>query len=268
MLKKYFFLFIVFWSIFSCTDSEYVDFNSENNSITPEILYIEAMNKFENKEYDLALEKFEKLEKIFPLSNEAVQSQIMSAFIDYIKLNYNDAIYKFNRISVKYPSHKNLDYVYYMKAICYYEKISNEELDGSNNINALENFKQVLNRFPNSKYAKDSQQKIILVQSNIAAKHMSIGRFYQENDKYIAALNRFKIVVDDFSVTKFTPEALHRMVEIYYKLGMEEEAINTAAVIGYNYPESEWYKHSYNLLEKKEKNLRLLDKIKKYFNEE
>ena len=87
----------------------------------------------------------------------------MSAFVDYIRLNYEDAIYKFNRILIKYPSHKNLDYIYYMKAVCYYEKISHEELDGSNNINALENFEQVINRFPDSKYTKDSQQKIILV---------------------------------------------------------------------------------------------------------
>ena len=94
---------------------------------------------------------------------------------------------------------------------------------------------------------------------------MSIGRFYQENDKFIAALNRFKIVVDDFSVTKFTPEAIHRMVEIYYKLGLKSEAITTASVIGYNYPESEWYEHSYNLLEEKEKNLKLLDKVKNLF---
>ena len=132
-------------------------------------------------------------------------------------------------------------------------------------LTSLKNFEQVLNRFPDSKYARDSQQKIILVKSNIAAKHMSIGRFYQENDKYIAALNRFKIVVNDFSVTKFTPEALHRMVEIYYKLGMKEEAINTAAVIGHNYPESKWYEHSYNLLIEKEKDLKLIDKIKNLF---
>jgi len=265
MSKKYLLLLFILWSLFSCTNKNNEEINSENISINPEILYIDAMNNFETKEYDLALEKFEKLEKLFPLSNEAVQSQIMSAFIDYIRLNYDDAVYKFNRILRKYPSHKNLDYVYYMKAMCYYEKISNEELDGSNNIKALENFNQVINRFPNSKYARDSQQKIILVKSNIAAKHMSIGRFYQENDKFLAALNRFKIVVSDYSVTKFTPEALHRMVEIYYKLGMRKEAINTAAVIGHNYPESKWYEHSYNLLKEKEKDLKLIDKIKNLF---
>ena len=265
MSKKYLLFLFIFWSVFSCTNTNNEEINTENISINPEVLYIDAMKNFDAKEYDLALEKFEKLEKIFPLSNEAVQSQIMSAFIDYMRLNYEDAIYKFNRILKKYPSHKNLDYVYYMKAICYYEKISDEQLDGSFNINALENFEQVLNRFPDSKYAKDSQQKIILVKSNIAAKHMSIGRFYQEHDKYIAALNRYKIVVNDFSVTKFTPEALHRMVEIYYKLGMRKEAINTAAVIGHNYPESKWYEHSYNLLKEKEKDLKLIDKIKNLF---
>ena len=166
MSKKYFFLLFIFWSLFNCTNTNNSEINYKNTSINPEILYIDAMNNFETKEYDLALEKFEKLEKIFPLSNEAVQSQIMSAFIDYIRLYYDDAIYKFNRILSKYPSHKNLDYVYYMKAICYYEKISHEDLDGSNNLNALENFQQVLNRFPESKYARDSQQKIKLAKSN------------------------------------------------------------------------------------------------------
>ena len=137
-----------------------------------------------------------------------------------------------------------------MKAICSYEQITHHGLDGSYNEIALKDFNQVIKRFPESQYAKDSRQKIILVKSNQAAKHMDIGRFYLKEKKYTAALNRFKIVIEDFSMTKFTPEALHRMVEIYYFLGMNEESNKTASILGHNYPDSEWYKHSYNLIKK------------------
>ena len=114
-------------------------------------------------------------------------------------------------------------------------------------------------------YAKDAELKIILVKQNIAAKHMDIGRFYLKNQKYIAAINRFKIVIEDYSETKFTPEALYRLVEIYYKIGMDEDAIKTAAVIAHNYPESKWYGLSYKLVGPKNKNTNILDKIKNLF---
>tara|TARA_Y100001970_G_C13838990_1_gene653523 strand:- start:274 stop:732 length:459 start_codon:yes stop_codon:yes gene_type:complete len=152
-----------------------------------------------------------------------------------------------------------------MKAMCYYEQITHEGLDGENNILALNNLNEVIKRFPDSDYAKDSQQKIVLVKSNIAAKHMNIARYYQKKDKYTAALNRYKIVIDEFSITKFTPEALYRMTEIYYTIGMLEEAKNTASVIGYNYPDSKWYKLSYNLLSEDNDEKGIVNKIKNLF---
>ena len=181
-------------------------------------------------------------------------------------MDYNNAILNFKKIINKYPSHKDLDYVYYMIAMCNYEQLQNESLDGYFNDLALEAFDQVINRFPDSRYAKDSRQKIILVNSNIAAKHMEIGRFYLNNSKYIAALNRFKIVVNEFSNTKFTPEALHRMVEAYYAIGMYEDSYNTAALLGYNYPDSKWYKLSYNLVEQVDVEETFLKKIRNFFN--
>ena len=155
-----------------------------------------------------------------------------------------------------------------MRALCYYEQISHEGLDGEFNTLALNSLTQVINRFPNSKYSKDSIQKIILVKSNIAAKHMTIGRFYQKNKKFTAALNRYKTVVDNFSETKFTPEALYRISEIYFSIGMVEEASKTAAIIGYNYPESEWYLFGYkNLVPENTQNI-FTNKIIKYFKNE
>ena len=181
-------------------------------------------------------------------------------------MDYDNAILNFKKITNRYPSHKDLDYVYYMIALSNYEQLQDESLDGYFNDLTLEAFNQVIKRFPKSKYAKDSRQKIILVNSNKAAKHMEIGRFYLNNKKYIAALNRFKIVVDEFSVTKFTPEALHRMVEAYYEMGMYEESYNTAALLGYNYPDSKWYKLSYNLVKQIDDEKSFFKKIRNLFD--
>ena len=152
-----------------------------------------------------------------------------------------------------------------MKAVCYYEQIENPELDGQNNDLALQSFKETINYFPNSKYARDSEQKIILINENIAAKHMDIALFYLNQKKYLAAMNRYQKVIDNHSKSKFTPEALHRLVEIYYSLGMIEDAKKTASVIGYNYPDSKWYKFSYELIEGKENNINENEK-KSFFN--
>ena len=265
MIKKISITLIIMLFLISCSSNkETKDTVSINSS--PEILYIEAMAIFKNNDFEGALIKFKEIESKYPLSNEAVQSQIMSGFIDYLSMEYESAIFKYNRVMQKYPSHKNIDYVFYIKAMCYFEQISHEELDSNNNRKALENFEQVILRFPESDYAKDSKLKIILVKENIAAKHMDVGRFYMKNDKYIAAMNRFKIVIEEFAQTKFTPEALFRLVEIYYKLGMIEEANKTAAVIAYNYPDSKWYQYSYNILgieKNNDETQNLFNKVKK-----
>ena len=178
-----FFIICIFVPFFiSCSNnSSKNNVNSKNIIIdSPELQYVEAMSKFDNRQFEEAITIFANIERIYPLTNESIQSQIMLAFIDYIKLDYDSAIIKYTRIINKYPSLKNIDYVYYMRALCYYEQISHESLDGEYNTLALNNLNQVINRFPNSQYAKDSLQKIILVKSNIAAKHMTIARFYQK----------------------------------------------------------------------------------------
>ena len=240
------FFFIFIGLNISCSQNNQ---NVKNTSSkTPENLYALAMQDLEKENYEKAKVLFDEIEFNFPLSNEAIQSQIMIAFIEYAQMNYDEAIFKLNRIINRYPSHKNIDYAYYMKAICYFEQIENEYLDGSYNTEALENFNQVINRFPESKYARDSEQKIILIKENIAAKHMDVALFYLKQKKYLAAMKRYKKVIDDHSESKFTPEALHRLVEIYYSLGMIEDAKKTASVIGYNYPDSKWYRYSYELV--------------------
>ncbi|MFL2543930.1 MAG: outer membrane protein assembly factor BamD [Alphaproteobacteria bacterium] len=267
MILKRFSLLLCFLAIFNCSSNSNKDGKTlTNNQETSDLMYLDAMNKFNSNQLDEAIIIFEEIERLYPLSNEAIQSQIMSGFIDYINLEYDNAIYKFTKIINKYPSLKNIDYVYYMKALCYYEQISHEGLDGKNNFLALENLQQLIIRFPSSKYSKDARQKIVLVNSNIAAKHMNIGKFYQKKAKYTAALSRYKIVIDNFSNTKFTSEALYRTTEIYMTLGLKEEASNTASVLGYNYPKSKWYELSYNLINKN-KSKSFLEKLNFLNNE-
>ena len=268
MIKKFICLILLYLCI-SCSSnnsSSNKDLN-QNLSNDPESFYQLAKISFDNQNFELASQQFKEIKRLFPLSNEAVQSEIMIAFIHYVLMDYDNAIINYKRIIKRYPSHKDLDYIYYMIAICNYEQLQNEALDGYYNDLALNAFDQVIRRFPESKYATDSRQKIILVKSNIAAKNMEIGRFYLNNKKFIAALNRFKVVVSEYSFTKFTPEALHRMVETYYEMGMFEESYNTAVILGYNYPETKWYEYSYNLVKQIDAEETFLKKIKNFFNE-
>ena len=244
------FLFLLISYLTGCSNTA----KKTTESVTtrnPEIVYSEALNEFESENYNLAFEKFHEIELKFPLSNEAIQSQIMMAFIEYINLEYDSAILKLEKIIKRYPSYKDIDYAYYMIALCYYERIENPDLDGKFNVLALQNFQELINYFPDSKYTKDSKQKIILIKENIAAKHMNVGLFYLNRKNYLAALKRYQKVIDNHFQSKYTPEALHRLVEIYSSLEMTEEAKKTASVLGYNYPKSKWYKYSYNLVEEK-----------------
>ena len=248
-----------------CSSSKKIGTDDSISLRNPEEIYISGMSFFDNQEFLTAEEEFKSLQKLYPLSNESIQSEIMVGFIKYLQMDYDSSISKFQKFIQKYPSHNDLDYVYYMIAINNYEQITHFELDGQFNEIALESFNQVITRFPESEYTKDSLQKIILIKSNKAAKHMDIGRFYLKEKKYTAALNRFKIVVQEYSMTKFTPEALHRMVEAYYEMGMMQESIEMASVLGHNYPDTKWYRYSYNLIKKINNNNSILDKLTKIF---
>ena len=246
-LKIFLYISIINITVLSCSNN-----NKElsNNAIeqSPRELYQIAMINLDQNNYEEATLKFKEVIFKYPLSNEGVQSEIMLGFIDYLALNYDDAIYKFNRIIKIYPSHKNIDYVYYMRAISYFEQISGENFDGESNREAKKNFQELLNRFPESEYAKDSRQKLIFINENIAAKDMEVAIFYLKQKQYLAALGRYNKVIEIYPKSKFIPEALYRLVEIYTILGMKEEAENAASVIVYNYPKSKWYEDSYSLI--------------------
>ena len=249
MLKKIIIITVVPFIFFisSCAKKN-EGITEGKNKNNPDLLYKVAMLELNNENYAEAKSIFKELQLNYPLSNEAIQSKIMFAFIEYLEMNYEVAIFKFDQILNNYPSHKNIDYVYYMKAMCFYEQIENESLDGNYNEKALESFNQIINRFPTSKYSRESEQKIILIKENIAAKHMSIALFYLNQKKYSASINRYQKIVELYSTSKFTPEALYRLIEIYYSLGIIDDAEKTLAVMSYNYPKSKWTKHGYNLL--------------------
>ena len=246
-LKIFLYITLINITILSCSNN-----NKElsNNAIeqSPRELYQIAMINLDQKNYEEASLIFKKIIYKYPLSNEGVQSEIMLGFVDYLNMNYDDAIYKFNKIIKIYPSHKNIDYAYYMRAVSYFEQISGENFDGRSNREAKKNFQELLNRFPSSEYAKDSTQKLIFINENIAAKDMEVAIFYLKQKQYLAALGRYNKVIEEYPKSKFIPEALYRLVEIYTILGMEEEAEKAAAVIVYNYPQSQWYEDSYNLI--------------------
>ena len=267
MKKLKIFLCIIFINIviLSCSNND-EELKNKAIELSSRELYQIAMNDLDQRNYEKATLKFKEIIYKYPLSNEGVQSEIMLGFIDYIGLNYDEAIYKFNRIIKIYPSHKNIDYVYYMRAVSYFEQISGENFDGRNNIEAKKNFQELLNRFPDSEYAKDSRQKLIFINENIAAKDMEVAIFYLNQKQYLAALGRYNKVIEKYPKSKFIPEALYRLVEIYTILGMEEEAEKAASVIVYNYPKSVWYEESYNLINEEYYKKNKVTLRKKIFN--
>ncbi len=213
-----------------------------------EQLYNRALNELYLKNYEESARLFDEVERQHPYSAWASKAQLMAAFAQYQDSKYDDAINTLDRFIQLHPGHKDIAYAYYLRGISYYEQISDVERDQKMTRLALANLDEVSRRFPDSKYARDSRFKMDLTRDHLAGKHMSIGRFYLSGGEYLAAINRFRIVIKNFQTTTHVPEALHRLVEAYLALGVVDEAQANAAVLGYNYPGSEWYADSYALL--------------------
>jgi outer membrane protein assembly factor BamD len=213
-----------------------------------EQLYNHALNELYLKNYEESARLFDEVERQHPYSAWASKAQLMAAFAQYQDSKYDDAINTLDRFIQLHPGHKDIAYAYYLRGISYYEQISDVERDQKMTRLALANLDEVSRRFPDSKYARDSRFKMDLTRDHLAGKHMSIGRFYLSGGEYLAAINRFRIVIKNFQTTAHVPEALHRLVEAYLAIGVVDEAQANAAVLGYNYPGSEWYADSYALL--------------------
>lgn len=198
--------------------------------------------------YGAAASNFDEVERQHPYSVWAPRAQLMSAFAHYQADDYDEAINALDRFIQLHPGHPDIGYAYYLKAISYYEQIADVERDQAMTRRAASALEEVVARFPDSNYARDAQLKLDLAEDHMAGQHMSIGRYYQRQGEHLAAINRFQIVVRDYQTTTQVPEALHRLVESNLALGINDEAQATAAVLGHNYPGSDWYLDSYALL--------------------
>ena len=231
----------------SCSKKEIQKSVITEKSLELQVLeaYQEGMKSLEGGDVLYAAKKFNQAEILFPQSEWAPKSSLMASYAYYVQNYYTDAISELNRFIKIYKQDKNLDYAYYLLAICHYEQIVDETKDLQSIIKAQKYFKIVSINYPNTEYALDSEFKLDLIDDILAAKEMYVGRYYLDKKKWISAINRFRNVVDNYETTAFTQEALHRLVEVHYILGLVDEAEKYAKLLGYNYKSSEWYENSY-----------------------
>ncbi|MBM3572785.1 MAG: outer membrane protein assembly factor BamD [Alphaproteobacteria bacterium] len=234
-------LALALWGCSSSNDLPYVERPVED-------IYNEAVDTISERRYFKASQLFEEVERQHPYSAWATKAQLMAAYAHYQNNNYDQALIAVNRFIELHPSNRDVGYAYYLKALCYYERITDVGRDQKMTDDALNALQEVVRRFPESRYARDARLKIDLTRDHLAGKEMEIGRFYLRRGQYLAAINRFRRVVEEFQTTSHVPEALHRLTEAYLALGVRDEAVAAAAVLGHNYPGSDWYQDSYAML--------------------
>lgn len=212
-------------------------------------LYNKGMESLQKGNYKAAAAAFDEVERQHPYSVWATKGQLMAAYSYYEDGEYDEAVGALDRFIQLHPSNRDVAYAYYLKGLCYYERISDVSRDQSFTDSAMHALQEVVDRFPDSDYARDAKLKVDLARDHLAGKEMAVGRYYLNQRHYLAAINRFKTVVDNYQTTSHLPEALHRLGESYAALGLVDEAQRTAAVLGHNYPGNEWYVDTYALVE-------------------
>ena len=281
-MKSIIFLFYILLLFNSCSKDLKKETTIKQKSLDLQVreAYLEGMRALEEQDVLYAARKFNEVEILFPQSDLAPKSLLMAAYSYYVQDYYDDCIAELERYLKVYPKHKNKDYAYYLLAISHYEQIVDEKKDLLSILKAKKHFEYILKNYPNTEYSIDASFKIELINDILAAKEMYLGRYYVDKKKWIPAINRFKNVVNDYETTIYIEEALYRLVEVYYLLGLKEESKKYANLLGYNYQSSEWYENSYILFDKKykknnlkkikllqkEKNNNILQKIKSIFN--
>ncbi|MGE0736658.1 MAG: outer membrane protein assembly factor BamD [Alphaproteobacteria bacterium] len=218
---------------------------------TVEELYNAGQDNLLQEKYKDAAKFFEEVDRQHPFSVWATRAQLMAGFAYYKDRNYDAAIVSVDRFIRLHPSHRDIAYAYYLKGLAHFDQVRDVKRDTSSALRAQETFDELVKRFPNTQYTRDAQQKIDLLKDHMAGSEMYIGRYYQSRGLYLGAINRYRTIVDKYQTTSMVPEALHRLAECYTALGLKDEAQRTAAVLGYNYPASEWYIESYELVENK-----------------
>jgi outer membrane protein assembly factor BamD len=269
-------IFLLFLSSCSKDEKEVSLIKETRQDLEMLSTYDEAYEALERGDPYFAAKKFLEAELLFPQSDWAPRSALMASYAYYMQNYYAEAIFNLERFLKTYPSNENLAYAHYLIGMCYYETIEDEKRDSAPLFKAKNKFDYVVESFPNTDFAIDAKFKIGLIQDVLASKEMYLGRHYVKKQKWIAAINRFKNVIEDYDQTVFVEEALHRLVEINYKLGLLEESQKYASVIGYNYLSSDWYKKSYKIFNKdysvqlekpiKKDKKGVIDKFKKLFD--
>ena len=254
MIKNLLILLLSIFLLFSCSKknnkSVIAEPTDEEKAIS---VYAEAVEALKKGDAFYAGKKFKEVEGLIPQGEWATKASLMASYSDYNRNAYSSAIFNLERHINNYPADKNIPYAHYLIAMCYYEQILDEKKDLKPLLQSKKKFEFIIQTYPDTDYAIDGRYKLDLIVDQLAAKEMSIARFYMKTEKWIPALNRLKIVVDEYDETVFIEEALHRLVEIYYKLGLVEESKQAAAILGYNYKSSEWYSRSYKVFNKKYK---------------
>jgi outer membrane protein assembly factor BamD len=273
--RNYFHFFLIILLCLSCSKKEIE--KSKINEVNLESQMIEAyeegLKELKAGDVIYAAKKFNEAEILFPQSEYAPKSALMAAYSYYSQNYYGDAIAELIRFLRIYPNHKDIAYAEYLLGLCYYEQIIDEKKDLQSIVNAKKTFRNLISKYPDSEFATDATFKIDLINEVQAGKEMFIGRYYFDKKKWIPAINRFRIVVDNYETTIYVEEAIHRLVEIYYILGIETEAKKYANLLGYNYQSSQWYEKSFIVFNKnykikniKKENNPILEKFKSLFN--
>ena len=268
MIKFKFSIFVIIvFLISACTKDPEKILNIKKTSQDLEmvVVYNEAYDFLNNKDPYNAAKKFLEAELLYPQSIWAPRAALMASYSFYLQNYYSEALSNLNRYLKTYPNDKNLSYAHYLIAMCQYEMIEDEKRDIGPLLEAKKKFSYILKNYPNTDFALDAKFKLDFIEDILASKEMYLGRHYQKKGKWIAAINRFKYVIEEYEQTIFVEEALHRLVEINYKIGLNEESQKYASLLGYNYLSSQWYKKSYKIFNKnfKEKTPKKLKKEKK-----
>ena len=265
MNKLYILFVIITIFVFGCSKKEPEVSTIKESSQELEMIssYNEAYKALIKGDPYFAAKKFLEAEILYPQSLWASRSALMASYSYYMQNFYTESISNLERYLKTYPNDKNLPYAHYLMAMCYYESIIDEKRDSGAIVKAKDKFNFVVKNYPSSEFALDASFKLDLIQDILASKEMYIGRHYIKKGKWIAAINRFKTVATDYDQTVFIEEALHRLVEIYYKIGLEIESRKYAVLLGYNYPESKWYENTYKVHKKDYKVLEIKKENKK-----
>ena len=245
-------ILIVFFNFTSCTKKDEKISIVEEKSLEMQMIdaYNEGLEELNKNDVIYAAKKFNEAELLYPQSIWAPRAALMAAYAYFSQLYYDDTIVELEKFLQKYKNHPRRDYAYYLLALSHYNLIIDETKDLEEILKAKQYFKLIIKNYPNTEFAIDSEFKLELIEEILASKEMYLARYYVDREKWIPAINRFKTVINDYETTIYVEEALHRLVELHYKLGLVDESKKYASLLGYNYQSSEWYEESYKILNK------------------